>query len=83
MAESSYMKLPKEFDDPRRGLINIQNIDYNECFKWYLFRYLNYADHNPAANSKGDKDFAKKLNFKSKVRDTHKMEKKNSLSIPD
>ena len=54
------MKLPKEFDDPRRGLINIQNIDYNECFKWCLFRYLNYADHNPAANSKGDKDFAKK-----------------------
>ena len=81
LAGSSYIKLPKEFDDPRRGLINIHNIDCNEYFKWCLFRYLNYADHNPATILKADKDFAKKLNFKNKVRDTHKMEKKNSLSI--
>ena len=30
---SSYIKLPKELDHPRKGLINIQNIDDNECFK--------------------------------------------------
>ena len=30
---SSYVKLPKELDHPRKGLINIQNIDGNECFK--------------------------------------------------
>ena len=33
LAGSSYIKLPKELDHPRKGLINIQNIDDNECFK--------------------------------------------------
>ena len=45
-AGKSYIKLSKEFDQPRKRLINIQNIDDNECFKWYLIRYLNPADHN-------------------------------------
>ena len=31
---SSYIKLPKELDHPRKGLINIQNTDSNEFFKW-------------------------------------------------
>ena len=30
---SSYIKLPKELDHPRKGLINVQNIDDNECCK--------------------------------------------------
>ena len=33
LAGSSYIKLPKESDHPRKGLINIQNTDDNECFK--------------------------------------------------
>ena len=33
-----YIKLPKELDHPRNGLINIQNIDDNKCFKWYLVK---------------------------------------------
>ena len=33
LAGSSYIKLPKELDHPRKGLINIQNNDDNECFK--------------------------------------------------
>ena len=39
LAGSSYIKLPKESDHPGKGLINIQNIDDNECFKWCLVRY--------------------------------------------
>ena len=35
---SSYIKLPKELDHPRKGLINVQNIDDNECFKWCLVK---------------------------------------------
>ena len=31
LAGSSYIKLPKELDDLRKGLINIQNIDDNEA----------------------------------------------------
>ena len=61
-------------------MINIQNIDDNECFKWCLVRYLNPADHHPARITKADKDFAKRLDFKDikfpvKIRDIHKIEK--------
>ena len=74
LAGSSYIKLPKDFDHPRKGLINIQNINENERFKWCLVRYLNPADHHPVKITKADKDFARKLNFKDitfsvKVRD--------------
>ena len=33
LAGSSYIKLPKELDHPRKGLINIQCIDVNQCIK--------------------------------------------------
>ena len=33
LAGSSYIKLPKELYHRKRGLINIQNISDNECFK--------------------------------------------------
>ena len=74
--------MPKKLN----GLINIQNIDDNECFKWLLVRYLHLADHNPKIITKADKDFAKNLDFKDikflvKVRDTHKIEKKNYIGI--
>ena len=85
LAGSSYIKLPKELDHPRKGLINIQNTDDNECFKWCLVRYLNPADHHPARITKADKDFAKRLDFKDikfpVIRDIHKIEKKNSIDI--
>ena len=45
---SRYIKLPKELGHPRKGLINIQNADDNEYFKWCLVRYLNVVDHHPA-----------------------------------
>ena len=60
---SSYLKLPKEIDHPKKGLINIQNDDGN---KWCEVRYLNPAYHNPARIAKSKKDFSKKLNFKNK-----------------
>ena len=63
LAGISYIKLPKELDHPRKGLINIQNTDDNECFKWCLIRYLNPADHQSARITKVDKDFAKILDF--------------------
>ena len=40
LAGSSYIKLPKELDHPRRSLINVENTDDNECLKWCLVRYL-------------------------------------------
>ena len=57
---TSYIKLPKELDHPRKRLIIIQHFDDNKCFKWSFVRYLN---PNPAKIAKADKNFAKKLYF--------------------
>ena len=38
LAGSSYTKLPKQLDHQRNGLIIVQNIDDNECCKWFLVR---------------------------------------------
>ena len=86
LAGNSYIKLLKDLDHPRKGLINIQKIDDNECFKWCLVRYLNLADCNLARITKVEKDFAKKVGFKDtkfpgKVRDIHKIEKNYSIDI--
>ena len=68
-------------------MLNIQNIDNNECFKWILVRYLNPVNHNSRRiKKKADKNFVKKLDFKGikfpvKVRDIQKIEKKNSIDI--
>ena len=79
---SSYIRLPKELDHLKKSLINIQNLDGNKCFKWCLVRYLYPADYDTA---KVDKDFARELDFKDpkfpvKIRDIHKIEKKNCNS---
>ena len=36
ISDSNYIKLPKELDHPKKGLINILNINDNKCFKWCL-----------------------------------------------
>ena len=86
LAGSSYIKLPKELDHPRKGLTNIQKIDDNECFKWSIIRYLNPANHHPARPVKAVKDFAKKYDFKNikfpvNIRHIHKIGQKNSIDI--
>ena len=58
LAGSSYIKLPKELDHLRKGLINTQNNDDNECLKWCLVRYLHPADLHPSRIRKVDKDCA-------------------------
>ena len=45
-------------------MINIQNIDDNECFKWSIAKYLNPENHHQARITKADKDLPKKLDFK-------------------
>ena len=61
-------------------MINVQNIDENECVKWSIVRHLHPTDHNPKRITNADKYFAKKLdykdiNFSVKARDIHKIEK--------
>ena len=77
--------MPKKLDHPRKGLINIQNTNDNECLKWSIVRYVNPADYHSARITNSDKDFAKKLDFEDikfpvKVRDIYKLEKKKFSS---
>ena len=65
-------------------MINIQNTDDNECFKWCLVRYINPADHHSLRITKAGKYFAKRLDSKDtefplKIRFIHKIEKKRML----
>ena len=67
-------------------MINIQSIDDNECFKWYLFRCLNPAIYQSARFTIAGKDFSKRLDLKDiqfpvKSRDIYKIEKKNSIGL--
>ena len=57
IAGSSYIKLLKQLDHPRKGF-NIQSINDNGCFKLCLVRYLNPANHDPTRITKADKDLA-------------------------
>ena len=43
---STYIELPDELKNSRKGLINIQNND-NICFLWCHVRHLNLNDENP------------------------------------
>ena len=42
----SYLPLPEELRNSRKGLINIKNTD-NECFRWCHIRHLNPLNRNP------------------------------------
>ena len=75
-----------ELDHSKKRLINIQNIDDNECFKWSIVRYLNPTNHHPERITNPDHDFAEKLyckdiKFPVKIRDINKIEKSNFISI--
>ena len=48
-------------------MINVQNIDHSESFKWCLVRYLDPADYHPGKITKADKGFSKRLDFKDKI----------------
>ena len=81
LAGISHVKLTKELDNPRKGLINIQNINGNEWLNWCLVGYLNPTDHHPARLTKADKYLTKMLDFKDKkilvkIRGLHKIRKR-------
>ena len=63
LAGSSYIILPPELNNPKKGLINLKNKD-NECFKWYHTRFLNPQDKHPERIKKQDKEIAKILGYR-------------------
>ena len=78
LAGSSNIKLPKELNHPRNGLIDIQNFYDNKCFKWCLVRYLHPADYHPRRIRKIDKLFGDEVVFEDikfpvKIKDIYKV----------
>ena len=82
---SSYIELPTELKNPKKGLINIKNKD-DECFRWCHIRHLNLQDKNPQRIKKGDKKMINELNydgidFPLSQKHYNKVEKQNSMRI--
>ena len=83
---SSYINLPKKLNHSRKGLINIQSTNDNNCLKCCLVTYLNTTDHYLTRIRKIYKDFArgpdfKNIKFLAKIRDVHKIGGKICVSI--
>ena len=60
-------------------MIDIQNIDDNECFKWCLARCLYPAGHHRAKSRKVGNYFAKERDFQSKLETFTKIEEKKEF----
>jgi len=59
---NSFISLPKESRNSKKGLINLHNED-NKCFLWCHVRHLNPAKHNPQRITLTDKEFSKKFDY--------------------
>ena len=59
---SSYMELPTELRNPKKGLINIKNKD-DKCFGWCHIRHLNPQTEHPERIKKEDKKMINELNY--------------------
>ena len=82
---SSYIELPTELRNPKKGLINIKNKD-NECFRWCHIRHLNPQTEHPERIKKEGKQSIEGLNYEGiefPVSQKHynKVEKQNSIRI--
>ena len=81
---SSYMELPRELRNLKKGLINIKNKD-DKCFRW-CHRHLNPQNEHPERIKKEDKQSIEGLNYEGMefpVSQKHynKVEKQNSIRI--
>ena len=82
---SSYIELPMELRNPKKGLINIKIKD-DECFRWCHIRHLNPEEKDPQRIKKKNKKMINDLNYEGiefPVSQKHyiKVEKQNSIRI--
>ena len=85
MKGSSYIKLPNELRNSKKGLINMKNED-NECFRWCHIRHINPQEKYPQRIKKTDKQYVGKLDYSGVefpvgVKHYNKIEKRNSINI--
>ena len=84
---SSYIELPKELQNPAKGLINLQNKD-EACFGWCHVRHLNPKKKDPQRITKSDNKFIQDkivnydgIEFPVTIKDFNKIEKMNSINV--
>ena len=82
---SSYIELPQELRNNKKGLINMKNED-NECFRWCHIRHLNPQDKNPQRIKKSDKEYINRLDYSGiefpvTTKQYKKIEKQNEINI--
>ena len=85
MNGSSYIELPMELKNPKKGLRNLQNKD-DECFRWCHIRHLNPQTKDPQRIKRVDKQFIGELNYKGiefpvSQKQYNKIEKQNKIRI--
>ena len=85
MKGSSYIQLPNELRNSKKGLINMKNED-NECFRWCHIRHINPQDKYPQRIKKIDKQYVEKLDYSGVefpvgIKHYNKIEKQNSINI--
>ena len=81
----SYIPLPKELRNSKKGLINLKNED-NKCFLWCHIRHKNPVKIHPERVKMSDKEFVQKLDYSGitfpvQIKDVGKIEKQNSINI--
>ena len=79
----SYIELPTELRNPKKGLINMNNKD-EECFRWCHTRHLNPQTKYPERIKKEDKKMINELNYDGidfllSQKHYNKVEKQNSI----
>ena len=82
---SSYIELPMELRNSKKGLINMKNKD-EECFRWCHIRHLNPQIKYPERIKKEDKKMINELNYNGidfplSQKHYNKVEKQNSIRI--
>ena len=85
MKGSSYIELPQELNNPKKGLINLKNND-NECFRWCHIRYLNPQEKHHQRIKNIDKEYINQLDYSGiefpvTVKQYNKIEKQNEINI--
>ena len=81
----SYLPLPEELRNSRKGLMNIKNTD-NECFRWCHIRHLHPLQRNPQRITARDKELVKTLDYSGvtfpvSIKDMDKIERQNKINI--
>ena len=60
---SSYIRLPVELRNPKKGLIKIKSNDQKWVFFWCNIRHINPVKIHPARITQKDKEFVNDLNY--------------------